>query len=181
MPSSSPSAANRFIPKIPGIERDSVCLATDVDLGRAKPGKRVVLIGAGLTGTETAVVLAQDGHEVTLIDMLTLQEIDGRGSAVRGVASFLRRMSDEAGVRVLTGLKAKEITKDAVVAEDMDGNAVTLPCDSVVLSMGVRPRRSVIREFEGCAEDVYVIGDCAVKAGNILSAVRDGFYAAMNI
>ncbi len=113
--------------------------------------------------------------------MLTLQEIDGRGGIIRGVASFLRRMSDEAGVKVLTGLKAKEITQAAVIAEDMDGKAVTLPCDSVVLSMGVRPRESLVNEFEGCADDVYVIGDCAVKAGNILSAVRDGFYAAMNI
>jgi 2,4-dienoyl-CoA reductase-like NADH-dependent reductase (Old Yellow Enzyme family)/thioredoxin reductase len=170
-----------FIPKIPGIERDSVCLATDVDLGKKKPGKRVVLIGAGLTGTETAVVLAQDGHEVTLIDMLTLSEIDGRGGAIRGVANLLRRMSDEAGVKVLTGLKAKEITQDAVIVEDMDGKAVTLPCDSVVLSMGVRPRAGLVKEFEGCADDVSVIGDCAQKAGNILTAVRDGFYAAMNI
>ena len=81
----------------------------------------------------------------------------------------------------MTGLKAKEIKNDAVVAEDKDGGLVTLPCESVILSMGVRPRESLVREFEGCAEDVYVIGDCAQKAGNILTAVRDGFYAAMNI
>ncbi|NMA25371.1 MAG: FAD-dependent oxidoreductase [Clostridiales bacterium] len=170
-----------FIPDIPGIDSPNVCFAADVDTGRARVGKRAVLIGAGLTGTETAVVLARDGHEVTLIDMLTLQEIDSRGGAVRGVVNFLRRMSDEAGVKVMTGLKAKEIKNDAVVAEDKDGGLVTLPCESVILSMGVRPRESLVREFEGCAEDVYVIGDCAQKAGNILTAVRDGFYAAMNI
>jgi 2,4-dienoyl-CoA reductase-like NADH-dependent reductase (Old Yellow Enzyme family)/thioredoxin reductase len=170
-----------FIPKIPGIDGTNVCFATDVDMGRVKPDKRVVLIGAGLTGTETAVALAQDGHEVTLIDMLSLQEIDSRGVGARGVANYLRGMSDRAGVKVITGLKAKEITKDAVIAEVKDGQTVTLACDSVVLSMGVKPRESVVKEFEGCAEDVYVIGDCAVKAGNILSAVRDGFYAAMNI
>ncbi|SHI07983.1 2,4-dienoyl-CoA reductase [Sporobacter termitidis DSM 10068] len=170
-----------FVPNIPGIKGSNVCLAVDVDLGRAAVGKRVVLIGAGLTGTETAVVLAQDGHEVTLIDMLPLSEIDSRGGASSNVAAFLRRMSDEAGVKVITGLRAKEITKDAVVAEDMDGGRVTLPCDSVVLSMGVRPREDLIREFDGCADDVMVVGDCAAQAGNITSAVRDGFYAAMNI
>jgi 2,4-dienoyl-CoA reductase-like NADH-dependent reductase (Old Yellow Enzyme family)/thioredoxin reductase len=170
-----------FIPRIPGINGSNVCLATDVDMGKTKPGRRVVLIGAGLTGTETAVVLAQDGHEVTMIDMLSLQEIDSRGVGARGVATFLRGMSENAGVQVMTGLKAKEINKDAFLAEDMDGNIVTLPCDSVVLSMGVRPRTDLITEFDGCAEAVYVIGDCASKAGNITSAVRDGFYAAMNI
>ena len=178
-----------FVPGIPGIKAAdgvsglsaNVFLAVDVDMGKAKPGKRIVLIGAGLTGTETAVVLARDGHEVTLIDMLTLDEIDSHGGASRGVATFLRRMSDAAGVKVITGLKAEEITKDAVIAEAQDGRTVTLPCDSVVLSMGVRPRAGLVKEFEGCADDVYVIGDCAQKAGNILTAVRDGFYAAMNI
>ncbi|NLA87044.1 MAG: FAD-dependent oxidoreductase [Clostridiales bacterium] len=170
-----------FIPKIPGIDNANVCLAVDVDLGKIKPGKRVVLIGAGLTGTETAVVLAQDGHDVTLIDMLSLREIDGRGGATRGVASFLRGLSDKASVKVKTGLKAKEITEDSVIAEDNEGKLVTLPCDSVVLSMGVKPRAELIREFDGTAEDVCIIGDCAQEAGNITTAVRDGFYAAMNI
>ena len=170
-----------FIPNIPGIGDATVCLASDVDAGKATVGKRVVLIGAGLTGTETAVVLAQDGHDVTLIDMLELSEIDGAGSASRSVAAFLRRLSDKAGVTVRTGLKATEITADAVIAADKSGEKVVLPCDSVVLSMGVRPRESVVREFEGCAESVSVVGDCAVRAGNIASAVRDGFYAAMNL
>jgi 2,4-dienoyl-CoA reductase-like NADH-dependent reductase (Old Yellow Enzyme family)/thioredoxin reductase len=170
-----------FVPDIPGIRGANVCLATDVDLGRAAVGKRVVLIGAGLTGTETAVVLAQDGHEVTLVDMLSLQEIDSRGVGSKGVASYLRGMSSKAGVKVLTGLKAKEITPRSVIAEDEAGGLVTLPCDSIVLSMGVKPRESLVRQFEGCAEALYVIGDCASRAGNITSAVREGFYAAMNI
>ncbi len=170
-----------FIPKITGIDRANVCLAQDVDLGKAQVGRRVVLIGAGLTGTETAVVLAQDGHEVTLIDMLSLQEIDGRGGAIRGVVNFLRGLSDKSGVNVMTGLKAKEITDGYVLVEDTDGQLLSLACDSVVLSMGVRPRADLIREFDGCAEDIYIIGDCAQKTGNITTAVRDGFYAAMNI
>jgi 2,4-dienoyl-CoA reductase-like NADH-dependent reductase (Old Yellow Enzyme family)/NADPH-dependent 2,4-dienoyl-CoA reductase/sulfur reductase-like enzyme len=170
-----------LVPNIPGIGGDNVCRTIDVDAGRASVGKRVVLIGAGLTGTETAVVLAQDGHEVTVIDMLSLQEIDSRGAGSRNVAAYLRGMADRAGVRVVTGVKAKEITKDAVIAEDGDGRLVTFKCDSVVLSMGVKTLTDVAREFEGCAGTVFVAGDCAAKAGNITSAVRDGFYAAMNI
>jgi 2,4-dienoyl-CoA reductase-like NADH-dependent reductase (Old Yellow Enzyme family)/thioredoxin reductase len=170
-----------LVPRIPGIDGDNVCLAVDVDTGKAAPGHRVVLIGAGLTGTETAVALARDGHEVTLIDMLPLEEIDRRGTALRGVVSLLRRMAEDAGVKVQTGLKAREIRSDAVIAENNTGEAVTLPCDSVVLSMGVRPLDSLAKSFEGCAEQVQIIGDCAVRAGNITSAVRDGFYAAMNI
>ena len=176
-----------FVPNIPGIRAadgslsGNVCLAIDVDTGSAQVQGRVVLIGAGLTGTETAVVLAQDGHEVTLIDMLSLEEIDSRGSASRSVAASLRGMAQKAGVKVMTGLLAKEITGDGVTAEDGKGNSLFLPCDTVVLSMGVRPQDGLAKVFEGCAGTVYNVGDCAVKAGNITSAVRDGFYAAMNI
>ena len=170
-----------IIPPIPGIQGENVCLASDVDLGKKSVGKHVVLIGAGLTGTETAIALSREGHDVTLIDMLGIEEIDSRGNASRSVAAVLRGMMNESGIKVHTGLKAKEITMHSLIAEDQAGKLVTLECDSVVLSMGLKPRTDLANTFSDCAAEVFVAGDCAVKAGNITSAVRDGFYAAMNI
>ena len=129
-----------FVPDIPGIHGNNVCLAIEVDTGAVKPGHRVVLIGAGLTGTETAVALAQDGHAVTLIDMLSIEEIDGTSPASRSVVSSLRRLADEVGVKTITGLKAERITPTEVIACDGCGKPFTLPCDSVVLSMGRPPQ-----------------------------------------
>jgi pyruvate/2-oxoglutarate dehydrogenase complex dihydrolipoamide dehydrogenase (E3) component len=168
-----------FIPKIPGIDGENVLLAADIDLGRGTAGKRVVLVGAGLTGTETAVALARAGHGVTLIDALELEEIDARAAAPN--SGVLRALAREAGVVVKTGLRAAEITGDGLLATDRGGAAVALPCDTVVLSMGVRPRVDLARSLAGIAAEVVVLGDCAAKSGNITSAVRDGFYAAMNI
>ena len=156
-------------------------LAQDVDMGICKPGKKVVLIGAGLTGTETAVALAQDGHDVTLVDMLSLEEIDARTIGSKSGLAMLRGMSDTAGVKVITGLRAKAVEAGALVAADAEGREVILECDTVVLSMGVRPRSELAHQFDGTAHDVFIVGDCAVRAGNITSAVRDGFFAAMNI
>ena len=170
-----------FIPNIPGIHGENVVLASDVDMGKAQVGKKVVLVGAGLTGTETAVVLANDGHDVTLVDMLSLEEIDSRALGSKSGLAMLRRMSDEAGVKVVTGIKAKEVTDSALIAVDSDGNEVTLECDTVVLSMGVRPREALAHEFDATAYDVFFVGDCAVRAGNITTAVRDAFFAAVNV
>jgi NADPH-dependent 2,4-dienoyl-CoA reductase/sulfur reductase-like enzyme len=170
-----------FIPDIPGIKGENVCLASDIDLGLKSAGHRVVLIGAGLTGTETAVVLAREGHDVTLIDMLSLEEIDSRGNTPRSITAVLRALAREAGVTVLTGLTAREILPDAVIAEDEAGTLEKLYCDSVALSMGLKPRAALAASFKDAAPDVFFAGDCAVKSGNITSAVRDGFYAAMNI
>ena len=170
-----------FVPPVPGFDRDNVVLAQDVDMGKADAGKRVVLIGAGLTGTETAVALAREGRDVTLVDMLSLEEIDRRALGSKSGLFYLRGLAEKAGVKVRTGLRAKEVTGEGLIAVDAEGADVFLPCDTVVLSMGVRPREEVARQFAGTAFDVFFCGDCAVRAGNITSAVRDAFYAAMNV
>ncbi|MCQ2452798.1 MAG: NAD(P)/FAD-dependent oxidoreductase [Oscillospiraceae bacterium] len=170
-----------FIPPVPGFDKAKVVLASDVDLGKVSVGNKIALIGAGLTGTETAVALAQEGKDVTLIDMLSLDEITARTVGSKSGLMYLRGMSEQAGVKVITGLKAKEVLDDALVALDAENEEVRIPCDTVVLSMGVRPRKELASQFEGTAFDVFYCGDCAVRAGNITSAVRDGFYAAMNI
>jgi 2,4-dienoyl-CoA reductase-like NADH-dependent reductase (Old Yellow Enzyme family)/thioredoxin reductase len=170
-----------FVPKIPGIDGKNVVLATDIDLGTKTAGERVVLIGAGLTGTETAVALAQSGHNVTLIDALELEEVDSKGLSSMSVTAVLRHMSAAVGVLVMTGLTATEIRPDCVVTTTREGVTVSLPCDTVVLSMGVRPVTALSEALRGIDAEVIGIGDCTVRAGNITSAVRDGFYAAMNI
>ncbi len=173
--------SDQIVPEIPGIHGDNVMLAVDVDMKIKTPGKKVILVGAGLTGTETAVTLAREGHEVTLIDMLSIDEIDSRGNSSRSCTAMLRRMAEEAGVQTITGLRLTEIRENGIAADDLNGKSVFLPCDSVVLSMGVRARSQLADSFDGTAKTVIKIGDCVRRGGNILSAVLDGFYAAMNI
>ena len=49
------------IPSVPGIDRKNVIWAGDVDMGRSETGKTVLVVGAGLTGCETALHLALIG------------------------------------------------------------------------------------------------------------------------
>jgi len=168
-------------PNIPGIDGENVFLAVQADTGEIKPGHKVLIVGAGLTGTETAVALAKSGHDVTVIDMLSLEEIDSRGTSSKSVTAVLRGMAESSGVKTLTGLALKSVLDGKVIAEEKDGTEKTIDCDTVLLSVGVRPRTALAAELDGCAVNTYVIGDCANKAGNITSAVREGFYAAMNI
>lgn len=51
---------------------------------------------------------------------------------------------------------------------------------TVVLSLGYRPNKNNVEELSGMVQDTYVVGD-SNKTGNILSAVREGFYAGINI
>lgn len=169
-----------FIPEIPGIDGKNVVLAEDVDTGKVSCGKHVVVAGAGLTGTETAVVLARSGHEVTQIDMLTLEEIDRKGNTSAINTSFLRKMAVEAGVKTIEKVKLDKICEGQVICRNESGENVVLECDTVVLSLGLRSCKDEADELKNLVEETYIVGDCN-KVGNITSAVREAFFAAMAI
>jgi 3-phenylpropionate/trans-cinnamate dioxygenase ferredoxin reductase component len=95
------------------------------------PGRTVVVVGAGLIGTETAATLAAD-HHVTLLDMLD-----------RPLARFLPRISDIAlatleklGVRFVAECRIEAAESDAdgwVVQTSTNGD---IRCDVVISAAG---------------------------------------------
>ena len=72
-----------------------------------------------------------------------------------------------------------EIKDDGVLLEDRAGVIVEHPCDSVILSLGIKPVNSLKEELENLS-NVYTIGD-ADKLGRIAQAVQSGFETAYNL
>lgn len=167
------------IPETPGIDRENVVWAGDVCSGKVNVGERVVLAGAGLTGSETAMYLAQQGKKVTLIDMLSLEQIDANYPFVD--LRTLRIMVNKLNVDIITEVKLEAITDTGAVITDKNRERNEIPCDTVVLSLGVEPRTGVVRMFTGLAPEVYIIGDGNNQIGNLYSATSEGFFAAMEI
>lgn len=168
-----------IIPDIPGVDRDNVVLAGEVDLGKVRVGQRVVVAGAGMTGSETALYLAQQGKKVTLIDMLPLKEIDQEYPFVNIIS--LRGMMEELGMDIRTEVKLEAITERGAQLVDKNWNRIEIPCDTIVLAVGVRPRSEGIQNFEDLAPEVYLAGDCNKERGNLYYAILQGFFAAMEI
>jgi 2,4-dienoyl-CoA reductase-like NADH-dependent reductase (Old Yellow Enzyme family)/thioredoxin reductase len=168
-----------LVPAIPGVGNARVVWAGDVDTGRARVGQNVLIAGAGLTGCETALHLVREGKNVTIIDMLPLQDI-GVGEPLLNVG-ILRAMLAECGVEIKDNVRLEEITDDGVVAVDKGGKKAEMACDTVVLSLGVKPDSNLTEEWGGVAPDVQFIGDCSKDRGNIWKATTGGFNAAMDI
>lgn len=168
-----------FIPELPGIHGKNVVLAKDVDLGAAEVGHTVVVAGAGLTGTETAVSLAQAGHDVTLIDMLTLAKIDA--ASYSPLARSIRIISAQAGVKVIEKVSLSEVLENGITVKNEEDAEYSIPCDTLVLALGVRPAPIPAEVYKGLVQEVYSVGDCTRRNGTIATAVKEGFYAAMNI
>jgi NADPH-dependent 2,4-dienoyl-CoA reductase/sulfur reductase-like enzyme len=104
-PSSSAVGGEQIRPDVVGADGDNVCFAVDLDMGRVRPGARVLIVGAGLTGSETAAALAREGREVTVIDLLPLEELRERDKNIRRA----HELAEAYGARFRGGLRLAEI------------------------------------------------------------------------
>ena len=170
---------------IPGADGLNVCTTTEILTGAVKPrGKRVALIGSGMTGLETAELIAQD-NELTVVEM---------ADAVAPTTWFQHRDDcipklEEAGTRFLLNHKLLSIDSEGIEVVETAGakqkfRAVgtprKLPFDLIVLSLGARSERSLAEALEGQYERLYVIGDAA-KVGRIADATAAGYRVATEL
>ena len=166
--------AEPIIPSIPGVNKKHVVWAGDVDAGIETVGQTVLVAGGGSTGGETALQLAKDGKKVTMIDILSRAEV------LAGWPRGLIDQVEEFGVKFLTRVKLEEIKDSGAVVADDQWRRYDIPADTIVLSLGLKPRRDIVQKFRSMPLDVYVIGDC-VKSGSIKEAIHDGFNVAVEI
>ena len=158
-----------IIPEIAGVERENVVTATDVLTNRKSVGKRVVVVGGGMIGCETAEFLADKGKKVTIVEMLERIARD-IGPTTRWVT--VKRLRD-IGIEMLTSTRVKAITEGGVMVEK-DGDTRTLEADSIVLAVGLKPDRKLLESLEGLLPKLEAIGDCA-QVNKILEAIHHGW------
>ncbi len=164
------------LPRIPGIDGSNVITAEEALHHPEKTGKRVVIIGGGLVGCETAIVLGEKGHQVHVVEF---------SDYMMGTAQFSQRIHtmefmEKAGATHQVRSKCTGIQADGVYVEDADGGTSFLEADTVVVAVGRRPLGELRDSFRDCAFDVINVGDCA-KVENIPFAVRSGYDAALRI
>ncbi len=172
--------ATPIIPNIPGIDKEYVHWSGDVDCGRVPVGDKVVVVGGGLTGAESAVDLAMKGKDVTLIEMKGPEALLNGSSLINRFS--LQSLLMKYGVKVVTNTKLEEITDKGIKTINSRFQWVEYEADTVVLALGMRPRKDVINNLR-CAlpeTEVYIIGD-GKEIGNVYSAVHSGFDTAAEI
>jgi 2,4-dienoyl-CoA reductase-like NADH-dependent reductase (Old Yellow Enzyme family)/thioredoxin reductase len=168
------AGAKHLRPSIPGIERANVVDACDVLTGRASVGGRVVIAGGGMIGSETALYLASIGRQVTIVDQLPAVALEEN-------ASRRYYLMKEFGQYQVEAVVNATITSfgEAAVEVEQDGKPRTLPCDTVVLALGMTPDVASLDSLREVAE-VRVIGD-AVEAADGLKASREGFLCGLSL
>jgi 2,4-dienoyl-CoA reductase-like NADH-dependent reductase (Old Yellow Enzyme family)/thioredoxin reductase len=162
---------------IPGIDRDTVVTAWQVLAGhKASTAGKVIIIGGGLTGCETADFLALPADNMaaasTQVTLLEMREEIAMDSMAEPRHLLLERLREKR-VEVIVRARVKEILDDGVVF-DRDGHEEALRgFEYVILAMGAKSVDSLSKAIEGKVPEVYVIGD-ATQPRRALDATAGG-------
>ena len=167
-------------PPIKGLDQADVLNPCDVLLGKTATGKKVLVAGGGLIGAETADFLAEQGREVTIIEMKPEIAADldpyGKPMLLKELKNHEVTMLKNAAIQefLKDGVTYKDVTKEGTELKTLDG------FDSVVLALGTRSHNPLEDELKGIVEEIHVIGD-AKKAGKVYAATHEAVEVAMSI
>lgn len=162
--------ANRI--PIPGAA-EYACDATDYLLGKKETGDNVVIIGGGLTGCEIALDLFRKGKHPAIVEMK--DDLIAVKNMCLANTSYLRDCFKTNEVPVYLNAAVGKITENSVEVNLQDGQSVSLPADTVIMSVGYHST-----PLMQPARNVHLLGDCA-KVGNVRSAFWGAWDIAMKL
>lgn len=139
------TGSHSFIPPLPGLSKKEVFTLkklSDADLIKEAKGRSAVVVGSGPVGIESAVALRRRGFAVTLIELLdrVLPTLFDPKMAER-----LKGVLESEGVEVRNGERVREILGDDRV-EAIRTDKGRVPCDLVVLVVGMRPEVTLAKK-----------------------------------
>ena len=176
-----------IVPDVPGIDKPHVASAVEVlrDVTKYK-GKKAVVVGGGDVGCETACHLADNGFDVTIVEILPnlLEE-----NIMTNVKVQMFELLKEKNVTVMTGTKLSAVTDDGAEVILPSGKAWGINADLVAYAIGMKSPQTftaggtagmnitaqsgIAGEMAMKSDETYVIGDCATL-GRIREATEAG-------
>ncbi|NTV90894.1 MAG: FAD-dependent oxidoreductase [Clostridiales bacterium] len=164
-----------IVPPIPGIDGKNVVLAANMYDDGVKIGNNVVVIGGGLVGVESALLLAMKGHHVTVLEMK--DEIAEDASPGHRMP-LMEQLEEKVALETCT--RCVSISENGVLAETTDGEQKRFPADTVLVAAGSKALTEDAEALRSIAQDFWMTGDCR-KPKKVLDAVRSGFDAGMDL
>lgn len=191
-------------PPIPGVDQDHVVQAWQVLAGSVATGRRVVVVGGGAVGIETALLLGETGtlsgeelkfllvngavapeklyklategtKEVAVVEMADTLGANFGKSTRWGMLQDVGRY----GVKTFTQAKVLAITEGGVKIEQ-EGESRELPADTVVLAVGTRSANPLQKVAEELGIGFTVVGD-AMTPATVFEANHQGYNAGRSI
>ena len=171
------SGGRPIVPNVPGVDGSNVVLAADVISGKRDIAGDIVIVGAGLTGLETAELLFRRdaAKRVTVIDMV---EKIGANMFPSVFVDVTKQMAGKP-FEMKASTMLKEVTPAGIVATDLASGAdVTLDADWVVLAVGTKGDTATIDAFESAFNRVIPLGQTHKNPGRIATSLSEAYIVA---
>lgn len=151
--------------------------ADDVLAGRAFPGRKIVIIGGGSVGCETADYLAPlindlfpRNRDVTILEMANGVMMNESGP---GRSLLVRRMMEK-GVKIITSAKVDSVTETEINYTQDDVTHTIKDADTLIFAAGYKKNPAVEEMLEESGLNYHMIGD-AHEIGNIKTAITEAY------
>lgn len=191
--------------KLPGDGSVPVTTAYDILLKKVMAGRRVLVVGGGSVGCETAQYLAHEGgasaeqvyfllanqaerlekvaaltnstrREITIVDVASIGSGFDPGTGWP-VMKDLQRL----GVKRFSETAITDIRNGVVILSPAHGgDQIELICDTIVLAVGGRPNNDLAEALTDASIEVHLLGD-AQQVGKIIDAIREAAELAEHI
>jgi 2,4-dienoyl-CoA reductase-like NADH-dependent reductase (Old Yellow Enzyme family)/NADPH-dependent 2,4-dienoyl-CoA reductase/sulfur reductase-like enzyme len=161
---------------IPGADSDMTTDVRSVYENRSVDGQKIVIIGGGDIGCETADWLAGPERQVTVVEILP--DVLHRMKKIPK-QRLLARLSKK-DVTILTETRITAIENNRVLLQKTDGSAFELEADRVIFAIDAVPENRLVDDLKGRVKQVMAVGDAELP-GNLGAALRSGTAAALNI
>ncbi|MBR4396187.1 MAG: FAD-dependent oxidoreductase [Eubacteriaceae bacterium] len=172
-----------IIPRIPGIEKAGSAVDSFAHVDSVKD--RVVIIGGGEIGVEAGLHLAQNGRDVTVIEMKEhYAEEAMRMHYYNMLVDAVEEYEDK--LHIIVKATCTGVGDGFVTYRDESDVEHTVPSDTVLLAVGIRPDVAAAEKFMKCGKQFFTIGDCNPggdfgQIGSLQTAIRAGFDIASTI
>ncbi len=146
--------------------------AADVELIRAAatPGRRVVIVGGGYIGLETAASLCSLGMNVTVLE--ATERVLERVTAPE-VSAFYTRIHNGEGVEIRTHALVEAFSGNGRVQEVVLAGGEPIPADLVIVGVGVVPNTELASAAGLSVDNGIVIDDQARTSDPDIVAAGD--------
>ena len=161
---------------IPGADSDMTTDVRSVYENRSVVGQKIVIVGGGDIGCETADWLAGPERQVTVVEILP--DVLHRMKKIPKQRLLARLSKKE--VTILTETRITAIEKNRVFLQKKDGSAFELAADRVIFAIEAVSENRMVDDLKGRVKQLMAVGD-AEFPGNLGAALRSGTAAALNI
>lgn len=146
-------------------------IADDVLSGKEYPGRKIVILGGGSVGCETADYLAPlindlfpANRDITVIEM-TSSLMPGEGGAAK---SQLTQRLMRKGVKIELNAQVTKVDETTITYEKDGKEYQITDADTLVFAVGYAPNKV---ENEAVEDRIHFIGDCN-QVGNLKDAIQ---------